>query len=148
MSNSNMDVITGGAAATRAGEEFDRTLRLLAQVEVPEGLAARVKARLHEAAGGNVIEWPRTVSTGGIWLRRAAAAAIAIAVGGGSWAIYSAANGALEAARKGAVPAVLPSRQQGDFGTAGSMKKANPLMAPRVKWGSENRTQGTGNSKQ
>ncbi len=140
MNKGNFDVIEGGAAARMGSVDFDATLRLLARVEVPEGMAGRVKARLHEAATSNVVEWPHEQGVGRAWLRRAAAAAIVLAVGGGSWVVYSSANGALEAARKGAAPAVLPSQRQGEFGTAGRMKKANPLMAPVVK-------EGTGDSR-
>lgn len=133
MSNKKLVVVEGGAAGMAQRNDFDVTLRLLAEAEVPEGLAGRVKARLELASGSKVIEWPREPVDGGAWLRRAAAAAIFLAVSGGSWAVYTAANGALEAARKGVAPAVLPSQRPGDFGTAGTMKKANPLMAPLVK---------------
>lgn len=135
MSNEKFEVLDGGAKAL----EYDATLRLLAQVEVPEGLADRVKARLARSTSGNVVEWPREQSVGAEWLRRAAAAAIFLAVSGGSWAVYTTANGALDTARRGTAPAVLPSQQPGDFGTAGTMKKTNPLMAPVVK----DRDQGT-----
>jgi hypothetical protein len=141
MSNEKFEVFDGGAKVL----EYDATLRLLTQAEVPDGLAGRVKARLARTASGKVIEFPSEHSAGAEWLRRAAAAAIFLAVSGGSWAVYTAANGALDTARKGTAPAVLPSQQPGDFGTASTMRKTNPLTAPVVqKQGTGTRDQGTG----
>jgi hypothetical protein len=157
MNKRDFHVIEGGArrpAGPAVHSDFkqpehadvDETLRLLAGAEVPPGLAARIKNRLDPALAqaaaqaaeepetslrrsSSLIAWPREASAGEIWLRRAAAAAIFLAIGGGSWAVYTGANHALAMARKSTVPAVLSGRQQGDFGTAGALKKANPLMA-------------------
>ncbi len=105
--------------------EFDETLRLLARMEVPEGLAERVKARLK---AGEVIQWPEKPSVATIWMRRAAAAAIVFVVSGGSWVVYSGVNSA--AAGAGAKPVVIESQKPGEFGNAGAMRKVDPLTAP------------------
>jgi hypothetical protein len=115
--------------------DFDRTLKLLTQVEVPEGLAERVKARLKTR--GEVIAWPKQ-SVGATWMRRAAAAGIVFVIGGGSWMVYSGAHFATGAGA-GQKPLVMPS-QQGTFGNANAIRKVDPLTAPVVK----DREQGSG----
>lgn len=109
--------------------EYDETLRLLARVEVPEGLAERVKARLKQ---GEVIQWPEKQSTAtsqaATWMKRAAAAAIVFVVSGGSWFVYTGVNSA--AAGAGAKPVVIESQKPGEFGNAGAMRKVDPLTAP------------------
>jgi hypothetical protein len=118
----------------KAGEaiDFDATLRLLAQAEVPAGLAERVKMRIEsQKAQGQVIAWPAKKSNAAGWLRRAAAAAIVCVIGGGSWAIYAGAHFDAAGAGAGQKPVVIPS-QQGSFGNAGAIRKVDPLTAPVV----------------
>ena len=79
-------------------EEAERTLRMVAELAAPEGLAARVKTHLaavqveageRNSAGkpGQLLAWPvrlRRVD----WLRSAAAAMLLAAVAGGGWSAY------------------------------------------------------------
>jgi hypothetical protein len=68
----------------------DETLRLMATLPAPEGLAERVQAGLRAAPRSTVIlSWPMSQSPNGSFLRGAAAAAIVCVVAGGGWRIYS-----------------------------------------------------------
>ena len=74
--------------------DAERTLRLIATLPAPEGIADRIKSRLQDAPSkARVIAWPSSAS-GARWtqfaaMRAAAAAAIVIAVAGGAWELYT-----------------------------------------------------------
>jgi hypothetical protein len=68
--------------------ELDQTLRLVAHAPIPEGLEARVKARLVSAPRkARLLAWPARIRSD--WMRTAAAAAIVAVVAGGGWGVYS-----------------------------------------------------------
>jgi hypothetical protein len=81
-----------GAGESGPGED---TLRLIAGLPAPEGLADRVKAGLRNAPeAGRILTWPGTLLPARGWMytnvaRGAAAAAIVCVVAGGGWRIYS-----------------------------------------------------------
>ena len=121
-------------------EEAERTLRMVAELAAPEGLAARVKTHLaavqveageRNSAGkpGQLLAWPvrlRRVD----WLRSAAAAMLLAAVAGGGWSAYrwvAPASGVHTAPG-----AVRPAVQQGGFGSAGAMRTPKTLVGPEA----------------
>jgi len=128
-----------GRMEVRAMDErsVDETLRMIAQMPVPERLEERVKAGLQLAEKpGRVLGWPserRAGSRGGWmragWARGAAAAAIALAVVGGGWGIYARVEPA-QSAKVGAVPA---AKQNGTFSEAGAMRRPQTVVGPTVK---------------
>jgi hypothetical protein len=73
----------------------EKTLRLLASLPAPQGLADRVHERLRVAPPpARILGWPRLMRPAGGWMhgnfaRSAAAAAIVCVVAGGGWRIYS-----------------------------------------------------------
>jgi hypothetical protein len=79
-------------------DSAEKTLRLIARLPAPEGLADRVQARLQATVltaprSGQLLPWPPPLTPGG-WryrsaLRGAAAAAIVCVVAGGGWRVYS-----------------------------------------------------------
>ena len=77
---------------TVTGED---TLRLIASLPAPEGLADRVQDGLrHAPQTARVLNWNRPLRPSGAWMqstmvRGAAAAAIVCVVAGGGWRIYS-----------------------------------------------------------
>ena len=81
-----------GPDSCASGED---TLRLIASLPAPEGLADRVKAGLRTAPeAGRVLMWRGPVISARGWMytsaaRGAAAAAIVCLVAGGGWRIYS-----------------------------------------------------------
>jgi hypothetical protein len=76
----------------RSGED---TLRLIAHLPAPEGLAVRVKAGLRTApSAGRILMWRGALIPARGWMytslaRGVAAAAIVCVVAGGGWRIYS-----------------------------------------------------------
>ena len=128
-----------GRVEVRAMDErsVDETLRMIAQMPVPERLEERVKAGLQLAEkSGRVLGWPaerREGSQGGWvragWVRGAAAAAIALVVVGGGWGIY-ARVGPVQSAKGGVVPA---AKQNGAFSESGAMRRPQTLVGPTVK---------------
>jgi hypothetical protein len=115
--------------------DAEKTLRLLAMLPAPEGIADRVKSRLHAAPRKTgVISWPMTAS-GTRWtqlaaLRAAAAAAIVLAVAGGAWEVYAHIRIAPE-------PAAVATPQRVDAGrgglsAAGAVRKPKTLDGPVV----------------
>lgn len=78
----------------------EATLRLIATLPAPEGLAERVQLRLDaEPRSAKVLAWRGSLRPGSGWsgadwlrgnaMRTAAAAAIVFAVAGGGWGVYS-----------------------------------------------------------
>jgi hypothetical protein len=122
----------------------DETMRMIARIPAPEGLEERVKAGLHLAEKhGRVLAWPTAkrprsarasrnwvpavwIQTG--WARGAAAAAIALAVAGGGWGIYSRVAPA-QSAKTLALPQAQPS---GSFSEAGAMRRPPTLTGPKA----------------
>ena len=120
----------------RAGgppSEAEKTLRLLASLPAPEGLAGRVKEGLRAAPRGRLLEWPAALMPGG-WmgapaLRGMAAAAIVCIVAGGGWRIYTQVQAR---AAPTANVVVMPARvgSQGAFSNAGAMRTPDSLTKP------------------
>jgi hypothetical protein len=114
-----------------AGED---TLRLLASLPAPEGLADRVKAGLRTAPrAGRVLLWRAPLGTHPGWMysglaRGAAAAAIVCVVAGGGWRIYSHVQPA-------AAPQILamPAPASSGFSSAGAMRVPDTLQRPVLK---------------
>lgn len=86
---------SGGVSAAHLLMSAEATLRLIATLPAPDGLAERVQLRLDaEPRTARVLSWPVSHWSGAEWLRgnamrTAAAAAIVFAVAGGGWGIYS-----------------------------------------------------------
>jgi len=115
--------------------DAERTLRLIATLPAPEGIADRVKSRLQDAPRkAGVIAWPSSVS-GARWtqfaaMRAAAAAAIVIAVAGGAWELYTHIQIAPEPSA-----VATPQRMDGGRGglsAAGAVRKPQTLDGPVV----------------
>jgi len=113
--------------------EAEKTLRLIAGLPAPKGLADRVQKRLSTAPRGRLLQWPVVLMPGG-WphtsaLRAAAAAAIVCIVAGGGWRIYSHVQ---TPAAPTAKVVVMPARvgAQGAFSNAGAMRTPDTLAKP------------------
>jgi hypothetical protein len=123
--------------------EADATLRLIASLPAPEGLAERVRGGLHAGTvreGARVLNWPMSARNGIGWLRGVAAAAIVCVVAGGAWLISAKAP----AAGGSAVAAPVHVRPAGGFSNASAMHTPDTLKGPVLKkQGTENRDQGT-----
>jgi hypothetical protein len=119
--------------------DFEATLRLIAGLQPPEGVAERVQAHLQAARSApshteRIFAWPVAWRLDHIWLqgnlmRAAAAAAIVSVVVGGGWGIYS------------RVPPTQPARAitipprvsaQGGFSSAGAIRTPQTLNGPIV----------------
>jgi hypothetical protein len=132
-----IDRETSARESGAANAEVDVTLRLIASLPAPEGLEDRVHGALrsgHVSARGSarVIELPVRWKTDGSWsgnrnspfLRGAAAAAIAFAVVGGGWGVYS----RVQTAK--VIP--MPSQQQHGFSNAGAKHTPQTLNGPTI----------------
>jgi hypothetical protein len=107
----------------------EETLRLIATLPAPEGLADRVQARLSAAP-----RQPFLINLAGLngWmrspmLRGCAAAAIVLAVAGGGWGIYSRVQPASSAKITEAPARVGPN---GGFSNAGAIRTPDTLNGP------------------
>ncbi len=68
----------------------EETLRLVATLPAPHGLADRIQSGLHYAPrNARILFWPEALGPRGSFARGAAAAAIVCVVAGGGWRIYS-----------------------------------------------------------
>lgn len=113
--------------------DAEKTLRLIAALPAPEGVADRVKHRLHAAPRkAGVISWP--TSGNARWtqlsaMRAAAAAAIVFVVAGGAWEVYTHIRIAPEPAA-----VAIPQRIDGSSGLAasGAVRKPQTLEGPVV----------------
>ena len=110
------------------------TLRLIAVLPAPEGLADRVKAGLHAApATGRVLMWRGPLRPAAGWMygsvvRGAAAAAIVCLVAGGGWRIYSHVQPASGA---GIVGMPSPATPAGSgFSNAGATRRPDTVVGP------------------
>ena len=124
--------------------EADATLRLIAELPAPSGLAERVKGRLQvksvETArgGGRLLAWPTRVSAMQNWMRSAAAAAIVGVVSGGAWWIYASvapANGG------SAVAAPVRVHRAGGFSSASAVHTPDTLKGPVLTHEVEKKTE-------
>lgn len=108
----------------------DATLRVLANLSVPEGIEDRIHAKLRTAPRkGNLLSWPISIHTG--WVRSAAAAVIVLAVGGGGWGVYSHIERPQQPGKVVAVPA--NGSTGGGFSSAGAMRTPQSLNRPVIK---------------
>lgn len=112
--------------------EAEKTLRLVAGLPAPDGLADRVHAGLRAAPRPRLLQWPTALMPRG-WmtspaLRGAAAAAIVCVVAGGGWRIYSRVQ-TPAAPTANVIP--MPARvgAQG-FSNAGAMRTPDTLNKP------------------
>jgi hypothetical protein len=111
--------------------EFEATLKLVAAVAAPEGLAERVKARLAADGAvpvrGRLLSWPSPRGMRAEWLRGAVAAALlaAVAVGGALAYRWVA---PVPVAHK--APAIARPAAQSGFSTAGAMRTPKTLVGP------------------
>jgi hypothetical protein len=112
--------------------EAEATLRLIAKLPAPEGLAERVQSGLGAGSkDARVVQWPVAAEsshgwmTG--WVRGAAAAAIVCVVAGGAWQI-SARMGTAGGGNATAAPVRV--RSAGGFSSAGAMRTPETLNGP------------------
>jgi hypothetical protein len=116
---------------TVTGED---TLRLIASLPAPEGLADRVQSGLrHTSPTGRVLNWRGTLRPSGGWMqstmaRGAAAAAIVCVVAGGGWRIYSSVQAVPAAKVLAMPPRVAPAG--GGFSPAGAKRVPQTLDGP------------------
>lgn len=115
--------------------DAEKTLRQIATLPAPEGIADRVKSGLHASPrSGGVVSWPPS-ATGARWsqgaaMRAAAAAAIVLAVAGGAWEVYTHIQIAPE-------PAAVATPQHVDGGrgglsAAGAVRKPQTVEGPVI----------------
>ena len=111
----------------------EETLRLIAALAAPDGLADRVQMRLRTAPRKTrLFQWPVHLMPSGYagsqMLRVAAAVLIVCTVVGGSWGMYWHVQPAASAAGAAPVPARLGN--SGGFSSAGAMRKPDTLNGP------------------
>lgn len=121
-----------GSGAARGG--YEETLRLIAHLPAPEGLAERVQAGLRahalsvpQSGRSRVVAWPIGLRPGSEWMRSAAAAAIVFVVVGGGWGVYSRVQ-----QQQPARVITMPPRvvAPGGFSGANAMRTPNTLHGP------------------
>ncbi len=136
-----MNPTTENPSPNRAGSEagsgtapdgYEETLRLIAHLPAPEGLAERVQAGLRASAlagprASRVLTWPAGLRPGSEWMRSAAAAAIVFVVVGGGWGVYSRVQ-----QQQPARVITMPPRvvAPGGFSGANAMRTPNTLHGP------------------
>jgi hypothetical protein len=109
----------------------EATLRLIATLPAPEGLADRIQASLISAPRkARVLIWPAALRPQAGWMRAAAAAAIVFVVAGGGWGVYSFVQVGQPAGAK-AVPVHVGAPASG-FSSAGAMRTPQTLNGPTV----------------
>jgi hypothetical protein len=126
----NRDMGTGNDSKLNAAmADVDVTLRLLANVNAPEGLEERVHATLRRTSrsGGRVIEFPGRRASDSVWVRTAAAAAICFVVVGGGWGVYS----RVQTARVIAMPSHLGAPGNG-FSNSNAIRTPQTLNGPVI----------------
>jgi len=113
------------------------TLRLIATLPAPDGLADRVKAGLRSAPrAGRILIWPGPLLPVRGWMytnvaRGAAAAAIVCVVAGGGWRIYSRVQQSSPSADVIVMPApAVPV--QGRFTESNAPRRPNTLDGPQL----------------
>ncbi len=116
---------------SQSGED---TLRLIASLPAPEGLADRVQDGLrHAPPTARVLDWRGPLRPSGGWMqstmaRGAAAAAIVCVVAGGGWRIYSHVQPVPAAKVLAMPPRVAPAG--GGFSPAGAKRVPQTLDGP------------------
>lgn len=125
------------ASPNRDSNTGEDTLRMIANLPAPAGLADRIKTGLASAPqSGRVLMWRGPLRPAGGWMystlaRGAAAAAIVGVVAGGGWRIYSHVQPA-PSADLIVVPA--PATPQGNgFSSAGAKRVPETLQGPLLK---------------
>lgn len=119
-------------ARRNAYSAAEDTLRLIASLPAPAGLADRVQAELRTAPRtGRVLLWLGSLTSAGGWMysgmvRGAAAAAIVCLVAGGGWRIYSHVHPADSAK---ILPATVSSPGN-SFSNAGARRVPETLQGP------------------
>jgi len=107
-------------------DEVDATLRVVASLPAPEGLEDRVREALRTAPRtARVLQWPARFVTDNAWVRGAAAAAIAFAVAGGGWGVYS----RVQTAKVIEMPSQVSSP---GFSNAGATRKPETVNGPVI----------------
>jgi hypothetical protein len=113
--------------------DFEATLRLVAQLPAPEGLADRVQAGLRVSQlaprSARILAWPAALRPGSEWMRSAAAAAIVFVVVGGGWGVYS------RVQRPQAAKVIVMQPRlgaSGGFSGANAIRTPNSLNGPAV----------------
>jgi hypothetical protein len=132
MSFTNENPSAGRSGSGDGSGGFEDTLRLIAHLPAPEGLAERVQAGLHASAlsapqSGRILAWPGALRPGSEWMRSAAAAAIVFVVVGGGWGVYSRVQ-----PQQPARVITMPPRvvAPGGFSGANAMRTPNTLKGP------------------
>jgi hypothetical protein len=116
------------------GGSGEDTLRLIARLPAPDGLADRVQSGLRDAPqAGRVLRWRAPLRPPGGWMhssvaRGAAAAAIVCMVAGGGWTIYSRVSPASSA--KVIVMPQPTGPGGGGFAPAGAKRVPETLQGP------------------
>lgn len=101
----------------------EATLRLIANLPAPDGLAERIQAGLKASSHQQrVIAWPTPFLPVGGWVRGAAAAAIVCVVAGGGWTVYTRVQSSPSAARMYNFPAPPAAPVTGAFSSAGAKR--------------------------
>ncbi|MDR3792941.1 MAG: hypothetical protein P4L03_06135 [Terracidiphilus sp.] len=127
----NSTIVNG---KTEGVSEAEATLRLIAGLPAPVGLAERVKAGLAAAeaapARARVLKWPAKPSRGkGGWVQGAAAAALLLAIAGGGRSAY---KWVAPVPAVQTLPAAARPAMQGGFSAAGAMRRPETLAGPIV----------------
>lgn len=130
-----------GSYSGSAPNSFQATLRVIANLPVPEGLEDRVRRALRAAPQeSHLLAWPSGlkpkavcldsswVTPGwiGAWSRAAAAVAIGMVVVGGGWGVYS----RVERSQPQRVIVFPHSAVSGGFSSAGAMRTPETLNGP------------------
>ena len=134
MSHSPKNGYFADADRQHSADSGEDTLRLIAGLPAPEGLAERVQSGLRNAPqAGRVLRWRGPLMPRGGWMhssvaRGAAAAAIVCVVAGGGWTVYSRVSPASTAK-------VIEMRQgvganRGGFAPAGAKRVPETLQGP------------------
>ncbi|HET6206820.1 MAG TPA: hypothetical protein VFD98_08425 [Terracidiphilus sp.] len=118
----------------QSADSGEDTLRLIASLPAPEGLADRVQAGLRNPPrAGRVLRWQTPLHPGDGWMRggmvrSAAAAAIVCVVAGGGWTVYSRVLPASTAKITEMRPGV--GANGGGFAPAGAKRVPETLQGP------------------
>jgi hypothetical protein len=127
MNANSQNPSAASGAIHAAGCDAEETLRLIANLPVPEDLEDRIHAVLRSAPHrGALLAWPSPAAASG-WMRGVAAAAIAFLIAGGGWGIYSRVQPAQPAQ---GVVMPLPVQSSGGFSSAGAIRTPQRLNGP------------------
>jgi hypothetical protein len=125
-------------AGSSGSGEFEATLRMIASLPAPEGIAERVEVGLwtaprRDADKARILAWPVALRLDNAWARSslartAAAAAIVLVVIGGGWGVYS----RVQPAQPARLVVPLRAAPPGGFSSAGAMRTPQTLNGPVV----------------